>query len=101
MLPASTDPTSTLPIPPPAMLMDDQQLREWLAALRNSDVLPCRQTIREYRGEGMPAGKVRGLWMYNPYKVWDWFQDQIVPRDIRQLATDAACRRPRRTSQVS
>jgi hypothetical protein len=77
------------------------QLREWLAALRDSEVVPCRQTIREMRVAGMPAAKIMGAWHYDPLLVWEWIQGQMVRRDIRQLATDAACRRPHRTARVS
>ena len=101
MQPASTLPNSTLPIPPPARLLDERQLREWLAALRDSSVLPCRQTIRDLRNAGMPAANLTGTWVYDPSLIWDWIQGRMVGRNIRQQAIDAACLRSRRTSQVS
>jgi hypothetical protein len=92
--------TQLPPIPAPAVLMDDRQLRQWLADLRGTSVLPCRQKIRSLRGDGMPAGLIGGEYWYDANKVWSWIQDQMVSTDIRQSARDAAmCRRGQDSSR--
>jgi hypothetical protein len=53
------------------------------------------------RDAGMPAANLTGTWVYDPSLIWDWIQGRMVRRDIRQQAIDAACRRSRRTAQVS
>lgn len=95
-----------LPIPAPAALMDDRQLRQWLADIRGVNVLPCRQKIRSMRGDGLPAGLFGGEYWYDANKVWSWIQDQMVSTDIRQSAKDAASFRrgqdsPRQASRVA
>jgi|GEM_PF-4701738 len=93
--------SSTPPIPAPAALMDCSQMQVWLAALRGKDVLPCRQSIRAMRADGMPHGKLLGGFVYDPVMVWAWIQNQMVVKEVRQIAIDAAVSRRGRNSRVA
>lgn len=97
----SATPLLPPPVAPPAALMDGLQLRTWLAALRSSDVLPCRQTIRSLCAAGMPHGRVGSSIVYDPLLVWAWIQDQMVRTDVRQQAIDAAGRDRRRSARAA
>lgn len=73
------------PIPAPACLLDERQLREWLAALRSKEVLPCRKSIRDMRSKGMPHTKSLGIYLYDPSLVWAWIQAQMVTTPTTDL----------------
>lgn len=75
---------------PPASLLTDQHLREWWAALFALDVLPARQTIRAMRGCGLPYAKIQGKYLYDPDRVWQWIQEQMISVNHHHLAVDAA-----------
>jgi len=86
-------PSSSAPFPTPrspGCLLNDQQLREWWASLFGSDVLPCRQTIRSMRAIGLPHAKIHGTYLYDPGRVWQWIQGQMVSENSQQRAMDAA-----------
>lgn len=89
------------PVPPPAALMDGQQLRTWLGALRGSDVIPCRQTIRSLCAAGMPHARIGGSIVFDGALVWAWIQGRMVSTDVRQRAIDTACTRRGRSSRAA